>query len=104
MSIKINKDRCTGCGKCRLVCPGSLINKDEEGKSFIKYPKDCWGCTSCIKECNDRAILFYLGAEIGGIGSTAHTIQEGDITNWIIEDNQGVVSKIEIDKNNANAY
>ncbi|MGG7177710.1 4Fe-4S dicluster domain-containing protein [Clostridium paraputrificum] len=104
MSIKINKDRCTGCGKCRLVCPGSLIKKDEEGKSFIKFPKDCWGCTSCIKECNDKAISYYLGADIGGVGSIAYTVKEGNITNWIIEDNQGVISNIEIDKNNANAY
>ena len=48
MSISIDKDKCIGCGKCRNVCPGTLIKMDENKKAYIKYPKDCWGCTSCI--------------------------------------------------------
>jgi len=49
MSISINKDKCVGCRKCANVCPGNLIKMDDENRAFIKYPKDCWGCTSCIK-------------------------------------------------------
>ena len=50
MSIAIDAKQCVGCGKCRMVCPGSLIHMNQDGKAFIKYPKDCWGCTSCLKE------------------------------------------------------
>ena len=48
MSIAIDRNKCVGCGKCSVVCPGNLI-KLEEKKAYIKYPKDCWGCASCIK-------------------------------------------------------
>ena len=69
MSIAIKKEKCAGCRKCTSVCPGSLIKTDEDGKAYIKYPRDCWGCASCLKECKFGAIEFYLGADIGGIGS-----------------------------------
>ena len=73
MSIAINAKQCVGCGKCSMVCPGSLIHMNADGKAFIKYPKDCWGCTSCLKECAVHAIRFYLGADMGGMGSLVHT-------------------------------
>lgn len=59
MSIVINKELCKNCGKCANVCPGSLIKRDEDGQIFMKYPKDCWGCSSCIKECAFDAISLY---------------------------------------------
>ena len=37
MSIMIDKSKCIGCGKCCMVCPGSLIKKDGDNKAFIKY-------------------------------------------------------------------
>ena len=42
MSIIIDKNKCVGCKKCSVVCPGSLIKTDENNKAYIKYPKDCW--------------------------------------------------------------
>ena len=84
MSIAINAKQCVGCGKCSMVCPGSLIHMNADGKAFIKYPKDCWGCTSCLKECAVHAIRFYLGADMGGMGSLVHTEKEGDVLRWII--------------------
>ena len=70
MSIVINKSKCVGCGQCSIVCPGSLIKMGEDRKAYIKYPKDCWGCSSCLKECKFEAIALYLGADMGGMGST----------------------------------
>ena len=69
MSIAIDSMKCRACGKCLDVCPGSLIVRGEDKKAVIRYPKDCWGCASCIKECPFEAISYYLGADIGGMGS-----------------------------------
>lgn len=104
MSIAINKQKCVGCGRCQNVCPGSLIKIDESGKAYIKYPKDCWGCTSCIKECPVHAINFYLGADIGGMGSMVHTEKSGDILSWIIEKPHGDNIKIDINQRESNKY
>lgn len=104
MSIVIDKQICVGCGRCRNVCPGSLIKQDEQGRAFIKYPKDCWGCTSCLKECPVYAIRFFLGADIGGMGSLVHTEKEGDILHWIIEKPDGQVRQIDINQKESNQY
>lgn len=104
MSIMIDKSKCIGCGKCRNVCPGSLIKIGEDKKAFIKYPKDCWGCTSCIKECPVYAINFYLGADIGGMGSLVHTEKDGDILKWIVTHPDGKITEIDINQKESNKY
>ena len=104
MSIAINAKQCVGCGKCSMVCPGSLIHMNADGKAFIKYPKDCWGCTSCLKECAVHAIRFYLGADMGGMGSLVHTEKEGDVLRWIIDHPDGKTSEIRIHTKQSNQY
>ena len=84
MSIVINKELCKNCGKCANVCPGSLIKRDEDGLISMKYPNDCWGCSSCIKECAFDAISLYLGADIGGMGSRMSVENKGDLLLWNI--------------------
>lgn len=104
MSIAIDKLKCVGCGKCHDVCPGTLIKLGEDKKAFIKYPKDCWGCTSCIKECPVHAIEFFLGADIGGMGSMVHTEKRGDLLCWVINHADGHTSEIEINPKESNKY
>lgn len=104
MSIAINKLKCIGCGRCLEVCPGNLIKQDEDKKAYIKYPRDCWGCTSCIKECPAYAIDFFLGADIGGVGSRVHTERHGDILEWVIVKPTGEVTSIPINTKESNKY
>ena len=104
MSIAIDKKTCIGCGKCHDVCPGSLIKLDGTRRAYIKYPKDCWGCTSCIKECPVHAIRFYLGADMGGAGSTLSVKSKGDIREWCVTSPDGNVQVIEVNKKDANKY
>ena len=104
MSISIDQGKCIGCGKCHDVCPGTLIKINENKKAFIKYPKDCWGCTSCIKECPVHAIRFFLGEDIGGKGSQVHTKKVNGLVKWIVEFPDGSVKTIEIDPKESNKY
>ena len=104
MSIKIDIQKCIGCGKCREVCPGSLLYKDMAGKTQIRYPKECWGCTSCVKECSFNAIQYYLGADMGGKGSFLYTKQEGQLLHWIVVLPDGTEKILTTDKSQANAY
>ena len=104
MSINIDPNICIGCGKCHDVCPGTLIKINEQKKAFIKYPKDCWGCTSCIKECPVHAIQFFLGEDIGGKGSKVHTEKVNGLIRWIVEFPVGSVKHIDIDPKESNKY
>ena len=104
MSIRINKNKCVGCKRCLDVCPGSLIKTDETGKAYIKYPKDCWGCTSCIKECSRDAIRFFLGADVGGRGASMIVSEKPDISTWTVEKPDGTKITIQVNKKDANKY
>ena len=76
----------------------------ENKKAVMKYPKNCWGCVSCVKECKAGAIDFFLGADIGGNGSIMNVKSEGDILHWIITKTDGSTSVIDVDRRNSNKY
>ncbi|HEX9059947.1 MAG TPA: ferredoxin family protein, partial [Clostridia bacterium] len=95
---------CTGCGRCLDVCPGSLLYKGDDNKAYIRYPRDCWGCTACLKECSQGAIRYYLGADIGGKGTTLYTTKEKNFLNWHIEKANGEVDIININQKESNKY
>ena len=104
MSIRIRPDKCVGCKRCIEACPGNLIKLNEQGKAWIKHEKDGWGCTSCLKECKVDAIAFFLGADIGGRGSTLSVTQKGDMNIWKVENPAGEIQTIEVNKKDANKY
>lgn len=103
MSIRINQDKCVGCGKCGEVCPGTLISI-ENHKAIMKYPKNCWGCVSCVKECSVGAIDFYLGIDIGGMGSVMNVSSIGDILQWKIKKTNGMEIMIDVNRKDSNRY
>jgi len=104
MSIVIDKAKCRGCGRCAAVCPGSLIARGEGGQCEMKYPKDCWGCCSCIKECPFGAISLYLGADMGGQGGRMNVRREGDLLHWRVKRADGTSRTITVDQKESNQY
>lgn len=103
MSIKIDFDKCVGCLKCTQVCPGSLID-EKDSKAYMRYPDLCWGCVSCVKECSAGAISFFLGADIGGRGSTLKVQKDREILHWIIDKYDGETITIDVNSKNSNKY
>lgn len=104
MSIQIKSSKCIGCGACQRVCPGNLISLDEAKKAYIKRPKDCWGCTSCLKVCHQEAILFYLGSDMGGQGGVLTTKVEDGLRIWTVEELSGQIHVITVDPKASNEY
>jgi heterodisulfide reductase subunit A len=52
----VDREKCTGCGTCEIVCPYGAIAKDDEGKAAVTAVL-CKGCGSCRASCPERAIL-----------------------------------------------
>jgi len=54
----INKDLCTGCGRCASLCRFDAISRDAgTGKYFIENT-GCEGCGVCVDNCPVNAIKF----------------------------------------------
>ena len=68
---EVDRDKCSGCGECILVCPYHAIER-VEGKAQVN-PALCKGCGSCVGACLAKAITGYhftdeeLVAQIAGI-------------------------------------
>ena len=58
VKVEIDRDKCTGCGKCREACQFSAIREETvDGKlRFFVDPVACEGCGVCYLVCEDNAI------------------------------------------------
>jgi len=59
-TLKLNADKCNGCGRCVQVCPHSVF-KLEGGKSRIVDGDACMECGACANNCKPEAITVKTG-------------------------------------------
>ncbi|MDD5645307.1 MAG: 4Fe-4S binding protein [bacterium] len=64
--IKINGEKCKGCGYCISVCPQKAFaisrKLNSKGYSICEYTRDeCRGCGLCAVVCPDCAIEIIEG-------------------------------------------
>ena len=66
----VDREKCTGCGKCEMVCPKHTIemvpvsahvgvgcsSHDRGAQAKKDCPIACIGCTICVKQCPHQAI------------------------------------------------
>ena len=104
MSVKINRSKCVGCRQCVEVCPGNLIKIGSDRTAYIPHERDCWGCTSCIKECRFGAIDFFLGPDLEGRGTKLSVSRNENGYVWTFTDIQGHKRQISINAKDANRY
>ncbi|MFA6003481.1 MAG: mercury methylation ferredoxin HgcB [Elusimicrobiota bacterium] len=61
-TLRIDPDKCTGCGMCLQVCPHAVIARD--GRKVRAQDLDaCMECGACAKNCPAEAI--YVRAGVG---------------------------------------
>jgi ferredoxin len=60
VTLRLDVDKCTGCGLCAAVCPHRVF-QIEEGKATIVDKDACMECGACSGNCPVEAIKVESG-------------------------------------------
>jgi nitroreductase/NAD-dependent dihydropyrimidine dehydrogenase PreA subunit len=54
--MKVNREKCTGCGRCEQNCLFRTMKIGEDKKAFFQEGKACFSCYNCMVVCPQEAI------------------------------------------------
>ena len=60
VTLKIDAEKCTGCGFCLNVCPRGVIAVKDR-KAFVAVKDACLECGACAKNCPAGAVTVKTG-------------------------------------------
>ncbi|MBI4649286.1 MAG: 4Fe-4S binding protein [Bacteroidia bacterium] len=60
VTLKLNIEKCTGCGMCTIVCPHRVFEIANK-KANIKDKDFCMECGACANNCPEEAIYVKTG-------------------------------------------
>lgn len=63
-TVVIDRDECTGCGKCTNVCPVTHLKKDGKNIHF-NTKSNCIHCLNCMVNCPSKAVSLAGDLEKG---------------------------------------
>jgi len=82
-TVKIDEERCKGCGLCVAFCPKHALALDEGCINSSGYhpaalllDEDCTGCAVCALMCPDVAITVFRVAGGSGTGTGSRKAKE----------------------------
>jgi len=56
MTVKIDLDKCEGCGACESECPTEALKLNEETNKISVDPDKCADCGACVDVCPTNAL------------------------------------------------
>lgn len=59
-TLKLDADKCTGCGRCLEVCPRGVVEM-RDGKAAIVDRDCCIECGACSRNCAFGALAVSSG-------------------------------------------
>jgi len=60
-SVKVDVEKCTGCGTCVNICPVTVFELREVGGktiSVVVAEDQCIACRACEAQCSEGAIAI----------------------------------------------
>ena len=68
VTLKLDQERCVGCGMCLSVCPHAVL-EPSNGRVRIRDRDACMECGACARNCPAAAVSV-----VSGVGCAAAVI------------------------------
>ena len=60
VTLRLNQDKCVGCGMCTVVCPHAVFELDQKKAHIVDF-NACMECGACVNNCPSKAISVSPG-------------------------------------------
>lgn len=60
VTLKLDQEKCVGCGMCLTVCPHDVLSVTN-GRARIEDRDACMECGACIRNCPTEAMTVRAG-------------------------------------------
>jgi NAD-dependent dihydropyrimidine dehydrogenase PreA subunit len=84
VTLKLDQEKCTGCGMCLLVCPHAVLSLTN-GSVKIENRDACMECGACAQNCPSDAVTVNAGVGCATAIINAALGREGDSCCCVIE-------------------
>jgi len=61
VSLALDEELCTGCGRCTEVCPHAVFRCAEGDRAVVRDRDACMECGACARNCPEDAISVDAG-------------------------------------------
>ena len=60
VTLKLDEEKCTGCGMCQIVCPHAVLTVNNK-HADIESRDACMECGACARNCPVEAVTVQAG-------------------------------------------
>jgi ferredoxin len=91
-TLRLQEDRCVGCGMCLAVCPHEVFALNN-GKAKIRDRDACMECGACARNCPAEAIRVQTGVGCAAAVINAALGRTNSACCCVIEPQEGLDGK-----------